>query len=272
MAADRIARAFDYGRTRDRAAFREKTLRVNQDTLYYHTGADDQTCSLMYFSTRLIEWLDTLKQQYPELQETQQDGKIILQSKEGESTITLDPSVKVQVRGNVLMERFEEDFPQMAQAVRPGIASTGNRARPFTYPEDRKLNNNEKERHRKGILRDNEDTLFYDTKAGAKGNLIFFSKHVLKWLDEMERKYPTLQKKKQDNMIKLKNETQPGTIILHPEVKVVVEGKLMERFERDFTQPADLAAAMEGLTLNNEEEHSDESEGEGTLDTTQPTN
>lgn len=254
MAAGRIARAFDYGRTRDRAAFREKTLRVNQDTLYYHTGADGQTCSLMYFSTRLIEWLDTLKQQYPELQETQQDGKIILQSKEGESTITLDPSVKVLVHGKVLMKKFEDDFPQMAQAVRPGIDSTGNESHPFTYPEDRKLNNNEKEKHRKEILHENEDTLFYDTKAtGDKSDLIFSSKRVLQWLDEMERKYPDLQKKKQDNMIILKNETQPGTIRLHPEVKVVVEGKLMERFERDFPQPADLSAAMEGLTLNNKE-------------------
>lgn len=98
--------------------FREKTVRVNQDKLYYDER-EGKKWDLQFGSSLVEDWLKVMRKKYPNLQEIKQDGQIRLKSKEGDGTISLYPYVRVLVRGQI-METFERDFQEMRQEVQDG--------------------------------------------------------------------------------------------------------------------------------------------------------
>lgn len=94
---------------------REKTLRTNQDTLYYDERKGVKF-NLIFMSSLVREWHDAMRNRYPELEETQQDNLIKLKSKDG--TIIMYPTVKVMVHGKQMKEMFEKDFQLMKQTAK----------------------------------------------------------------------------------------------------------------------------------------------------------
>lgn len=95
---------------------REKTLRTNQDTLYYDERKGVKF-NLIFMSSLVREWHDAMRNKYPEFEETQQDNLIKLKSKDTGGTITMYPTVKVLVHGKQMMEMFEKDFQPMKQTA-----------------------------------------------------------------------------------------------------------------------------------------------------------
>ncbi|XP_037609959.1 uncharacterized protein LOC119478931 isoform X2 [Sebastes umbrosus] len=113
------SRHFEYseGSTdKQKERVREETLRNNKDTLHHDTHLMGEICNLKFYSTHVIEWLNAMKKQYPAFEEIQTDRVQNLKSDIG--TITSYPKVTVVVEGQ-LIERFEEDFPQMRQRALP---------------------------------------------------------------------------------------------------------------------------------------------------------
>jgi len=108
---------FEYpnGATRGlRKRFKDRTLRGNEDILYYDNHDSGEKANLIFFTTNLREWQNAMETQYVELQESQTDSQILLSS-EKYGTISLYRIGKVVVMGRTLMRRFEYDFPEMRQ-------------------------------------------------------------------------------------------------------------------------------------------------------------
>ncbi|XP_037609939.1 uncharacterized protein LOC119478922 isoform X2 [Sebastes umbrosus] len=242
MAAGGNARPFEYpegANENQKERIRVKTLRGKKDTLFYDTDAEGEKCNLMLCSNLVREWLNAMKEQYPELEEERQGDTIVLKCKEG--TITLKPTVTVVVTGE-LMDSFEEDFQKMKRMALPpsllegmaelGINNTGVKSRPFEYPQG--STDEQKKRFRKETLRNNKDTLRHDTNAKGKiCNLTFYSTHAIEWLNAMKKQYPEFEEKQQDSAVSLKSDR--GTITSYPTVTVLVRGQiLMDSFKRHF--------------------------------------
>lgn len=98
--------------------FRDKTRRGNKDKLYDNIQRD-RRCDLSFYSTHVREWVRAMRERYPELQETQNDDKILLKSKDG--TIILYTGVTVVVYGKI-MERFDRDFDEMRENALDNLA------------------------------------------------------------------------------------------------------------------------------------------------------
>lgn len=100
---------------------------------------------------------------------------------------------------------------------------------PPTLIEDQKDNDK--------TVRNNKDKLYYNTRERIKYCLLFGSIKADEWIGEMKKQYKTdFEEIRDDNGIRLKFKSGNGTISIYPFVKVVVHGKIIDKFEDDFDE------------------------------------
>lgn len=131
---------------------------------------------------------------------------------------------------------------------------------PFNYPEN--SNAREKDKFKERELEKHPEKLYYDTNCRCKKtNLIFKNSYENGWMKAIKEKYSDVEETEQ-KWIKLKYTN--GTICVYESGKVVVYGKLMANFERDFEEIKATALAEKVANMNFQEKNgAGEGKGEG---------
>ena len=106
------------------------------------------------------------------------------------------------------------------------------------YPPE--LNKKKRKEYKDKVLRERPETLFADLRSGNISNLIFFTDQPQAWLTAISAHYPDVQERQIDyaSQLKCKEVEDPGTVMTTVNVfdtgKVVVQGKNLQLFKRDF--------------------------------------